>query len=253
MNEFYFIGEEGCDCDNPYQLKNLGSQVISMIVGKRVNRYWGERDSCQGDRYYRKITDSDYDNSFANKIAKTKPPYDILNLLNYHLGYYVNQNNGVKEKFVKQIKYVIIPLIKKMQNKEVYIQLINEWLDDNQENINYKNNSMKTIKIGNINAPTQIQFDSVNLGHQIQNVTYSKYDINELLSLIKADLKNINTELKEDLSIEIENTIKYLDKDKNINSRLFTIGGLIKDIGISVFTNLVASPIFELLKPALGI
>jgi hypothetical protein len=253
MNEFYSIGEENRDQDNQYQLKNLGSQMVSMVVGRRIRGDWGERDTYQSDKYYTKTTDSDYDRSFANKIAKTKPPYDICNLLDYHLNYYVNQNNGTKEKFAKQIRYVIIPLIKKMQDKEVYLQLINEWLDDNQKNMNYKkDNNMKTILFGDINAPTQIQVDSSN-SHQVQSITYSKENINELFSLIKADLENLKTDLKEDLSNEIENAIKYLEKGKDIKSRLLTIGGLIKDIGISVFANLVASPIFELLKPALGI
>jgi len=253
MNEFYSIGEEGRDLENSYQLKNLGSQKISMIVGKRVRGDWGESDTYQSDRLYAKTTNEDYDRSFAHKIAKTKPPYEIGNLLDYHLGYYVNQNNGTKEKFIKHIKYVIMPLISKQQDKEVYLQLLNEWLAENQDNINYrKDNIIKTIQFGDINAPTQIQVDSSH-SQQTQSITYSKEDISELFSLIRADLEYVRSDFKEDLKNEIENAIRYLERGKDIKSRLLTIGSLVKDIGINVFANLIASPIFELLKPALGI
>jgi small-conductance mechanosensitive channel len=107
------------------------------------------------------------------------------------------------------------------------------------------------ISLGN-NATAQIQ-QNTNHSNQTQNLTYSKENIEELFSLLKSDLERLNEEQREELKLEIENAIKQLEKGKDIKSRLHTIGGLIKDIGIEVFVSLVASPIINSLKPILGI
>ncbi|MFO0320921.1 MAG: hypothetical protein ACK504_00655 [Bacteroidota bacterium] len=108
-----------------------------------------------------------------------------------------------------------------------------------------------TILLGE-NATAQIQ-QNTNNSIQTQQITYTKENINELFSLLKADLAKLNQEQEEELSAEIENAIKQLDKGKDIKSRLDTIGGILKDIGIETFVSLAASPIVNILKPILGI
>ena len=47
--------------------------------------------------------------------------------------------------------------------------------------------------------------------------------------------------------------IAQLERNKDIKPQLLNIGLLIKDVGISTFSNLLAAPISELIKPYLGL
>jgi histidinol dehydrogenase len=115
-----------------------------------------------------------------------------------------------------------------------------------------KGKSTTNIKVGQIKAPTQILVNSDN-SVQRQNITYDSADIKELLNKLTIDVQRLESNLREDLKDEIEKTLKQLDRNKDVTGRLLTIGEMIKDIGIGVFTNLVSSPTFELLKPLLGL
>lgn len=246
MNEFYSISEENKDPIDEFQLKNLGKRTVSMIVGKSSRRnFWEETESPQSTRYYTDVKSEDYDGVFAYKLKECKPPYDLGKILDYHLSYYINERQGDKSRFLNQIKFVILPKIKKYSDSDIYVELINDWLNAN--GMNKKDNKNLNLHIGDINAPTQFQMNSDN-SHQTQQITYEKKEIIELLDLIKKDLDKISKESREDLENEIANAKKQLDKGKNINSRLKTIGSMIKDIGVGVFTNLATSPLLGLLN-----
>lgn len=108
------------------------------------------------------------------------------------------------------------------------------------------------ITVGDINSPTQFQQGSTH-SSQAQEITYSQENISKLFTLLKADIEKLNVELKEDLKSEMDYALRQLGKGKSIKTQLSNIGGLIKDVGINVFANLIASPIFEIMKPALGL
>jgi hypothetical protein len=253
MNEFYSISQENQKPDDEYQLKNLGKQTIMMIVGRPSRRnYWGETESPQSQKFYRDTNEEDYDRLFANKLLKCRPPYDLEKILDYHLNYYVEIRKGEKLRFLNQIKFVILPIIKEKNNKEIYDELITNWLENNNMTTKKEKAAKVNLKIRDINAPMQIQMNSDNAS-QSQQISYDKDDILELLNLLKQDIENLNTDSKEDFELEIENAIKQLNKGKKVETRLLTIGSMIKEIGIGIFVNLVSSPLFEIIRPILGI
>jgi hypothetical protein len=247
-NEFYLI-ENNNDSDSPLKLNDLGDKRIYLSYGRRVSNYWDEQIN-KTESVNTPITSEDYDKQFANKLIQIKPPYEIINLLEFHLKFYVDIQKGSKEKFIKQMKYVIVPIIQKRKGKEVYIQLLNEWISQNDNTQNMNNNGK--LNIENINAPTQIQINSP-YSTLNQETTYSNQDITDFFEQLKLEIQNIENEIKEELLIEINTASKNLNKGKNINSRLLTIGALMKDIGINVFANLVATPMFIFIKPYLGL
>ncbi|OXA74168.1 hypothetical protein B0A56_12860 [Flavobacterium columnare NBRC 100251 = ATCC 23463] len=71
---------------------------------------------------------------------------------------------------------------------------------------------------------------------------------------MRQDLHKISDrEQAEELQTELDNASKQLEKGKDIKSRLTTIGGIVKDIGIKVFASLAASQIKDSLIPLLGL
>ncbi len=252
MTEFYSINAENENPQNDYQLQNLGKQTIMAVIGKSVRGDWGEERNYQSQTFYRDTTSDDYDNAFANKLLDIKPPYDLQKILDYHLDFYLTKKHGDKLKFIKQIKYVVLPIIKNRKNNDIYVELILDWINEREMKKQKGKQSAITLKVENINAPTQFQVNSDN-SSQTQQVSYTENNVREFFDELKKDIEVLNAELKDDFQIEIDNALKQLNKGNNINSRLLTIGSLIKEVGINVFTNLIASPIFELMKPILGL
>src|SRR4051794_34450464 len=108
MTKFYKIANEGEDPKNDFELKNLGSKIkFNRLVNYGHGHIGTERD-------YRQTTTDDYDNSFVNLLCSIRPIHRLKDLLNFHLGYY----EGDKNEFLAQIKYIIIPLMKKDKNNE---------------------------------------------------------------------------------------------------------------------------------------
>lgn len=251
MNKFYSIkGISDC-LEHPYQLKNLGKTRNGMSIGVYGRDSFSGRNIKWSDSSYIKITSKDYDNLFAETLTKISPPYHVDRFLNYHLNYFITKEQDEKKEFFKQIKYVIIPIIQKQKNNETYIDLINQWLDENGMNDITKNKNMTIIKTGDVNAPLQIQ-QNVNNSQQTQDISLSK-NITELFSLLRKDITKFDKDIADEFNIEINYASELIKKDKNIISPLRNIGTLIKSVGINVFANLIASPIFETIRPFLGL
>lgn len=243
LNEFYSISTSK-SLKHDFQLENLGEKVHSMTIG-----------NGQGESYttYRATTSDDYDRSLAYKISRTKPPYEITKLIEYHLKYYLSTPNSEKRKFIKQIKYVVIPALKKMNNKEVYIDIINEWISEQNENNSNKNiTTMNVINARDINAPTQFQQGNSSTT-QTQEIENSKDDILKFMELLKEEIKSNNTEIASDLKIEIDYAINQLNKGNNIGQQLSSIGRILKDTTIGVLSNIISNPLYLTVKPLLGI
>jgi hypothetical protein len=109
-----------------------------------------------------------------------------------------------------------------------------------------------TIHVGDVSSPIQIQQNSSN-SSQTQNIEISQAEFNEFANMLKKDIQHLGNEHKEEFNTEIEYAQKQLAKGKSISVQLKNIGGLIKDVGINVFANVLASPIYEMLKPFLGL
>ncbi len=135
LNKFYTL--KGNLPEHEYQLPNLGSQTISMILGSiRTSKYdWGGGRESETQTYYRNTTAEDYDRLFVEKLGKVKPVYEIDGFLNYHFDNYTG-GGGQRELFLKHMKYVALPLIAKMNNCEAYAELLTEWINNKSMNRN---------------------------------------------------------------------------------------------------------------------
>jgi hypothetical protein len=126
------------------------------------------------------------------------------------------------------------------------------YLETLEEEVETPIQSNNQITIDTINAPLQLLQGSNN-STQTQNVHYSQENIHEFFSLLKADIVTLKAELQEDFNSEIAYVVKQQNKGKDVKQQLLNIGGLMKDIGMNVFGNVIASPIFEVIKPLLGL
>jgi hypothetical protein len=252
MVEFYSIDINGRELKSLYQLPNLGDECASVTIGKRRNEFWGSNGTPPSKTYHRKVVPEDYDRNFVYMMIAIKPPYEIDNFINFHLNYYLSIQNSSKDKYIKHIKYVILPIVKEIKDKAVYVDLINEWVEKNDVINNHeKAPIMSIINTGDIHAPVQFQ-QGVSNSKQTQEINYKTEDIKELFLSIKKDIETLNTSIVNEFSTEIEYALKQIEKGKDIKPQLKNIGQLIKDVGINVFANLVASPIYESIKPLLG-
>ncbi|MGZ4089180.1 MAG: hypothetical protein ACXVNO_00560 [Bacteroidia bacterium] len=250
MNEFYSIAEENKEQKSPYQLKNLGISINHMTVGgKRSSDFWGTKGT-DPIHYYRPVKPEDYDAAFASLLIRIKPSYEISKMLDYHLDFYVNISKKCKETFVKQIRYVVLPQVKKYKNVDVYIELLNLWLDEN--NIKPKINNMNNINIGDINAPAQIQVNS-NHSTQTLNSILTAEDLKKFFEVIEKDIEKIDENAKADINLEMTYAKKQIEKGNDASLQLSNIGKQIKEVGISYFVNLTSSALFEIIRPMLGL
>jgi rRNA maturation endonuclease Nob1 len=108
------------------------------------------------------------------------------------------------------------------------------------------------ITLRDINSPTQFQ-QGTKKSTQMQEIKQASEDIKELFNLVQADIKNLSINIQDEFKSEINYAVRQLEKGKDITTQLLNVGNLIKDVGINVFANLLASPIFEILKPSLDL
>ena len=256
MNPFFEISN---DENLPYDelpLRNLGrQQIFAIIGGRRGSDYWGTNGSASKTTYTN-TTPEHYDRQFVYKLQKWKPVYKIDCLIEYHYGHYINEHQQGHDEFLKHMRYVILPQLKKIKNNEVCIELFEQWLDQKTPKIKEdpKHNIVNhnTIKVGSINAPTQFQQNSDHSA-QTQNNHYHKEDVQKLFELLKNDIENVDERIRKDFAMEMDYAVTQMVRDKDIKPQLLNIGSLIRQVGMGTFTNLLAAPVFELIKPHLGL
>ncbi len=172
MNEFYSIANENTSPKDEYQLQNLGKERETISAFSR-----GSRNSYEGREPKRwsiseKVKKEDYDGLFAFKLTQVRPPYEINKTIEYHLSYYIN-NGGDKETFIKQLKYVIVPYFKQHKYSTVHLELLNEWIEENETN-----NKKRQMGNFNINGSNNIVNNAGGDIHQSGisiNVTENQY------------------------------------------------------------------------------
>lgn len=233
MNTFYVISEEG------QQTNEFDIQYFGDVIGHN-QVYKAGGGSIGLKRVSKPATSAEYDMKFRALMYTIKPIYKIPSFLDYHLEKYTGNPN----EFISQIKYVILPQVER-GNRPSYAKIVQDWLDE--KNPKYESKSYM-ISTGDINAPIQIQQNSDN-SSQVQKITYSKENINDLFGLIREDIKNIDKEIREDFDLEMNYAVKQLSKEKDIQPQLLSLGELIKNVGLPIFTGLTSSGLFEIIKP----
>ena len=137
MNAFYSIAPENTNPKDEFQLDNLGKRKEIFSGIKRNNDPFGARRN-ERHTVYDDVNKEDYDGALASKISRFNPPYELDNLINYHLDFYVSKG-GHRDKFIKHIQYVVFPYMEKWYEKEkAHIELTRQWI----ENVKRKENIM---------------------------------------------------------------------------------------------------------------
>tara|TARA_R110001592_G_scaffold40877_3_gene133980 strand:- start:1555 stop:2313 length:759 start_codon:yes stop_codon:yes gene_type:complete len=251
VKEFYDISEEGQKPQGRFQLTNYGSERHLMTVGTPVRRgAWGESTEYVSNTTYRATVPEDYLKDFVYMIRKFKPIYEIDQLLDHHLDMYMRKGNK-SEIFLKHIRYEVIPLLGKSNDTNPHIELVNKWLGQ-REGKSVSNHPTPTVHFEGITGNIQLLIDSP-YGSQKQEVHCDKADIDGFLSALFKDIESLKHDLKDELVSEVQTALLQNKRGKLTQAKLMNLISLMKEIGVGVFTNVVASPIFEALKPSLGI
>jgi hypothetical protein len=107
-----------------------------------------------------------------------------------------------------------------------------------------------SITLGNVYSPIQLlQASSHSNQHQV--VQQSPEAVIALLNKLENDIKQLDKAIQSDFQMEIDYAKKQLQRSKPVTQQLENIGKLMKDVGINVFANVIASPIYETIKPLL--
>lgn len=255
MNPFFDISSENEIPENTHQLNNLGQRRIYASFGKRIRGDWGETTNFESNHIYTEVSSKDYDRQFVSKLLNIRPSYRIDEFINHHYKHFLSTNSEDTESFLKHMRYEILPILKKLTDKDSYIELFEIWLKNQNTKPKEKRQTQKinnTINIGTANAPIQIQ-QNTDYSTQTHSNQISKDQITEFLEILRKDIREIDVKIREDFFREMEYATIQLTRNKNIRAQLSSIGELMKEVGIGTFTNLVSAPVFEIIRPFLGL
>jgi len=263
MNPFYDIAKEG-EAQSAYQLENMGKQKEFIRIGKSRRRsdywgdtsdFWGRGSQTESKAYYSEVTLEDYDRLMARHIVQTKPAYDVEALLDHHAGYFTASGAGTLALFIKHIKFVVLPFIEKHYNKEnqkrEYVAIVNEWLQQKENTMTAKQEGSIHISIGD-HANAQVQVNSEQ-SHQYQKTGLDKDGVLQFFALLTEAIKGNTEQVAGNIRYEVEAATNDVNAGRPIATRLHAIGGFLKSLGGNVLANVAAAPIFEVVKPYLGL
>lgn len=243
MTKFFKIAAANVD-KLEFELPDLGGK---MKFNQIVNHGHGHIGAEPSERA---TTEEDYNKEFVKLVCKTSPVYKVRDLMEFHFDSY----EGSKQEFLGQIKYHIVPLMKKERGKDGYISLIVDWVSE-KEGSNKPNgtvNNYTNIKTGDINAPAQFQQNSQNSSQNFK-VNYNVTTIQDFFDVLKADIEGLDSNMKEDFLSEMNYALKQIKQGRDIHGQLINIGSLISNVGLPFFVNLVSSGVFEVMRPFLGL
>lgn len=254
MNPFYDISNQQELAPDSLQLNTLGSKRVYMSFGKTTRDSWG-KSNTEWNHHMKSVQPEDYDRRFADKLMKAKPIYTMNNVLDHHLNHYCLKHIEGQKDFLIHMRYVVIPILKKLKNSDICITLFEKWLEEKSPLTSklitpYTVNN--NINFGTVNAPVQLQQNS-NQSVQTQHNHMQKEQLNDFFNLLRKDIQQVDKAVREDFAMEMDHAIAKLQKERDIKPNLLIIGSLMRDVGIGTFTNLLAAPIFELVKPYLGL
>ncbi|MNK18091.1 hypothetical protein D3C87_362890 [compost metagenome] len=254
MNPFYDISDQRKLPSDALQLNNLGTERVYASFGRNSRDGWGGR-TTEWSRHMIAVQPEDYDRAFAHKLSKSKPIYFMTKVLDHHFEHYLSQYMDGQPDFLTHMRYIVLPAVKKINNSEVCVTLFEEWLQKkmtNSENLKPSIVNNNTINVGTINSPVQFQQNSDH-SNQVQHNHQYRDQIKDFLEVLRLDIQTLDENIRKDFAMEMNYAVAQLDRDKNVQPQLTAIGGLMKDIGLGTFTNLLAAPIFEIVRPMLGL
>ncbi|TKC04239.1 hypothetical protein [Pedobacter frigoris] len=255
MNPFYDISDQKDLPVESLQLKNLGTEKVFASIGKTTRNGWEGR-STQWSHHMTAVTPEDYDRQFVNKLMKSRPIYTMKKVLDHHFENYCSIHTQGQADFFIHMRHVALPTLRKLKSSEVCVNLFEEWLEEkmsvNKKSLTPNTVNNNTINVGSVNAPVQFQ-QSSDHSVQTQHNHYQKEHVKEVFDLITRDIQNLNEQIRNDFTMEMNYAVAQLEKDRDIKPQLLSLGSLMKDVGVGTFTNLLAAPIFEVIKPLLGL
>lgn len=252
MNEHYSIAEENQEVVDKFQLRNLGKQTHIATIGTSKRGYYGEK-TYSSQSFYAPTTAKDYDEHFAHCLIEIEPPYKIPEFVDYHLNYYLS-NQGEKDNFIKHIKYVVLPIIQKRKGKEVYVELLNDWIEQHITSNKLKKGTMHITVTGNGNS---IVFDNTKSNISINTNNASDMEnLKTCISQLNKIIENFSSLLSakdyEILKEDLEYANKQLEKKEIETSKLApvlsTIFGILKSVPSDTIANIISNPIYEFIK-----
>lgn len=236
MKHFYAIAEESSE-PHEFEIKYFGDKMKQNVV---TNAGYG---GIGIKTLYKQANDQEYDLRFRQKMYSIKPIHKVKDFLDYQFSRYT----GEKSEFLDQIRYIILPQTKK--GKPSHAEIIEKWLESKDEKAIL---GSYTIQMGDINAPLQIQQNS-SYSSQHQKINYNPTDLVTLFDALRLDIVKLDQSIREDFDLEMNYAVRQLEKNNDVKPQLLNIGKLIKDVGLPIFTNLISSSAFEIVKPFLGI
>ena len=158
MNPFFDISEDRELPKEALQLYNLGNSKVYASFMKRTRNGWGDSSVSWND-HKTAIRDEDYDQQFVRKLARWKPIYNIDQVIEHHYNHYQAKTTEPQNDFLKHMRYVILPILKKKPNGEVCSQLFEQWLETKERPAVPIN---PTVQTGAINKTVhRIHFDDL--------------------------------------------------------------------------------------------
>jgi hypothetical protein len=255
MNLFYDISDQKDLPAESLQLRSLGTEKVFASIGKTTRNGWEGR-STQWSHHMTAVTPEDYDRQFVNKLINSRPVYNMKKVLDHHFKSYFLVHTQGRSDFFTHMRHVALPALKKLKDSEVCVNLFQEWME---EKMSFKKNSLmphavnnNTINVGSVNAPVQFQ-QSSDYSVQTQHNHYQKEHIKEVFKLITRDIQKFNEQIRNDFAMEMNYAVAQLERDKDIKPQLLSLGSLMNDVGINTFANLLAAPVYEIIKPFLGL
>lgn len=163
MNPFFDISDKEDLPVESFALRNLGVQMALIIPGRKASEYW-RTSGTPSKTIYRATTSEDYDQQFVSKLYNWKPVYNIDQILEHHYRYCQLEIIQRKDEFLKHLRYVILPVLKKIRNSEVHVELFEKWLDSKsvQNNNHFESTDVHIPKPGALSKTVhRIHFDDL--------------------------------------------------------------------------------------------
>lgn len=215
MNQFYDISMENQE-PTLYQLRHLGNQSHVMSVGSYKGREDFGRRRSEWQHLYRPTTSEDYDKEFAYRISKIKPPYTLFVFLDYHFNDYLQRGND-PSIFLKHIKYVILPIMRKRAYAEEYIELVHDWTVQNAhigDSNTFTVVQAKNVKVSQSTLKAELQklietnaIDKV-LKRFLEAAKENHLDCAHELTLLSARFTNLNAEIRQGVLTKADERIE---------------------------------------------
>ncbi|MCS3797860.1 hypothetical protein [Niastella sp. OAS944] len=170
-------------------------------------------------------------------------------------GYIVGENLGLSEEqvdnFVSSLSYIghletfIGNHFHITQRGIMYLESLENDVTTAPSHVQHN-----SITLENVYSPVQLlQASTHSSQHQVAQ--QSPEVIIDFLEKLEKVIIQLESSFQSEFQMEIDYARKQLKRSNPVIQQLKNIGNLMKDVGVNVFANLIASPIYETIKPLL--